>query len=415
LASRQKRNLKDKFKTKKHYSHVGISPENVSKRALLLHKKLVGKISVSNKIIVNSSNLPLIYTPGVASISKEIFIHPQEAYHLTSKPNNVAIVTDGTRVLGLGKIGPLAAIPVMEGKAVLYKEFGGVDAFPLCLDTVKKSEIISTVKAIEPMFAAINLEDIESPKVFDITSILEKTMKIPIFHDDRHGTSVIVLASLVNALKLVKKRLSSVKVVIAGAGSAGYGIFQLLYAAGCHDMMVVDSKGVIYKGRRQNMNKYKKEIAARSNKTREKGLLADAIKNSDILIGVTGKKNIITAEMINTMNDNPIVFSLTNPEPEINPKVAKQAGAKIIATGSYLYPNVINNSLVFPYLMRAVLDLRVEKITLRLLTDTAHAISSCISNEDLGLDNIVPKLGNKKLQKNISQALERYGTLKSHS
>ena len=266
MASRQTQNLVKISKTKKHHKNIGISSENVSKRALLLHKKLAGKISISNKIAVNSSTLPLIYTPGVASVSKEIFTHPQEVYRLTSKPNNVAIVTDGTRVLGLGKIGPSAAIPVMEGKAVLYKEFGRVDAFPLCLSTTKKDEIISTIKAVEPIFGAVNLEDIESPKVFDITTQLEKIMKIPIFHDDRHGTSVIVLASLINALKLVKKKFSSVKVVIAGAGSAGYGIFQLFYMVGCRDMIVVDSKGMIYKGRKQNMNKYKKEIAARSNK-----------------------------------------------------------------------------------------------------------------------------------------------------
>lgn len=400
-------------KTKKHYKNIRTSSETVSKRALSLHKKLVGKISISNKIAVNPSTLPLIYTPGVASVSKEIFIHPREVYYLTSKPNNVAIVTDGTRVLGLGKIGPSAAIPVMEGKAVLYKEFGRVDAFPLCLNTTKKDDIISTVKAVEPIFGAINLEDIESPKVFDITTQLEKTMKIPIFHDDRYGTSVIVLASLINALKLVKKRLSTIKVVIAGAGSAGYGIFQLLYVAGCRDMIVVDSKGMIYKGRKQNMNKYKKEIAARSNKNQEKGLLVDAIKNSDVLIGVTGKKNLVTPEMIKMMKKDPIIFSLTNPEPEIKPEVAKQAGAKIIATGSYLYPNTINNSVVFPYLMRAVLDLGIKKITLRLLNDTAHAISSSITTGELGYANIVPKLGNKKLQKNISRALKRYSTLKT--
>ena len=399
-------------KTKRHYENVRISSENVSKRALLLHKKLVGKISVTNKIIVNSTTLPLIYTPGVASVSKEIFTHPQEAYHLTSKPNNVAIVTDGTRVLGLGKIGPSAAIPVMEGKAVLYKEFGRVDAFPLCLNTTKKEEIISTVKAVEPIFGAINLEDIESPKVFDITLQLEKTLKIPVFHDDRHGTSVIVLAALINALKLVKKRLSSAKVVIAGAGSAGYGIFQLLHMAGCHGIIVVDSKGIIFKGRKQNMNKYKKEIAERSNKNQEKGLLVDAIKNSDVLIGVTGKKDLITPVMIKTMKKDPIIFSLTNPEPEIKPEVATKAGAKIIATGSYLYPNTINNSVVFPYLMRAVLDLRIKRITLKLLSDAAYAISSSISMRELEYTNIVPKVGNKKLQKNISRSLKKYGTLK---
>jgi malate dehydrogenase (oxaloacetate-decarboxylating) len=314
--------------------------------------------------------------------------------------------------LGLGKIGPSAAIPVMEGKAMLYKEFGRVDAFPLCLNTTKKEEIISTVKAVEPIFGAVNLEDIESPKVFDITLQLKKTLKIPVFHDDRHGTSVIVLAALINALKLVKKRLSTAKVTIAGAGSAGYGIFQLLHMAGCCNIIVVDSKVIIFKGRKQNMNKYKKEISERSNKNREKGFLADAIKNSDVLIGVTGKKGLITPEMIKMMKKDPIIFSLTNPEPEIKPEVATEAGAKIIATGGYFYPNTINNSVVFPYLMRAVLDLRIKKITLRLLNDAAYAISSSIPIRELDYTNIVPKVGNKNLQKNISRALKKYGDLK---
>lgn len=412
MESRQTQNSAKMSKTKKYHGN-STSSENVSKRALLLHKKLVGKISIFNKIPVNASTLPLIYTPGVASVSKEIFLHPHEVYNLTSKSNNVAIITDGTRVLGLGKIGPSAAIPVMEGKAVLYKEFGRVDAFPLCLNTTKKDKIISIVRAVEPIFGAVNLEDIESPKVFDITTQLEKTMGIPIFHDDRYGTSVIVLAALINALKLVKKRLSSVKVVIAGAGSAGYGIFQLLYVAECHNMVVVDSKGMIYKGRKQNMNKYKKEIATRSNKNHEKGLLADALKNSDVFIGVTGKKNLITPEMIKMMKKDPIIFSLTNPEPEIQPDIAKKAGAKIIATGSYLHPNTINNAVVFPYLMRAVLDLGIKKITLRLLNDVSHAISSTITARELDYSNIVPKLGNQKLQRNVSQALKKYGTLKA--
>ncbi len=384
------------------------SLQNVSRKAVILHRKFNGKISITSKFSINHNNLPMVYTPGVAAVSKEIFNHPKNAYLLTSKANNVAIVTDGTRVLGLGKIGASASIPVMEGKSVLYKKFGGVDAFPLCLKTTKKSEIVAVVEAIEPVFGAINLEDIESPKVFDVTAELEKRMKIPIFHDDRHGTSVIVLAALLNSLKLVKKQISSINIVIAGAGSAGYGTFQLLRFAGCHNVIIVDSKGIIYRGRRHHMNRYKKEIANLSNPKRVKGTLSDALQNADVFIGVTGIKDLLVPPMIKSMNRNPIIFALTNPEPEIVPLIAKKAGAKIIATGSYLYPNRVNNSIVFPYLMRAILDFGITRISLRLLKDAAEAIANSISRKELDYEHIIPDVGNRQLQKNISKALVKY-------
>ncbi len=382
--------------------------ENISKKAVTLHRKLSGKISIKNKCSTTKRDIPLIYTPGVAAVSREIIEHPEQRYFLTSKGNNIAIITDGTRLLGLGNVGPNASIPVMEGKSVLYKRFGKVNAFPLCLKTSKKREIVTVVKAIEPMFGAINLEDIESPKVFDITKDLEKKMDIPIFHDDRHGTSVAVYAALVNALKLVYKDLSSVVIVIGGAGSAGYGIFQLARNSGCSNVIVVDSKGIIYKGRKHNMNKYKEEIAAFSNPKRIQGNLSEALKGADVFIGVTGIKDLLTSDMVKMMKKDPIIFALSNPDPEIKPYIARQSGSKIVATGSYLYPNRVNNAIVFPYLMRAILDLKIKKITLELLRDTAVAIATSISNRELDYDHLIPDLGNKRIQGKILKALTKY-------
>ena len=379
-----------------------------SKKALELHKKLKGKIIVTGKIKnLRSNEIKLIYTPGVAAVCEEIYHHPEKKYTLTSKGNNVAIVTDGTRILGLGNIGPYAALPVMEGKAVLYQEFGRVSAFPICLGTTKKDEIIATIKAIEPVFGAINLEDIESPKVMEISDELEKSLSIPVFHDDRHGTSVVVLSALLNSLRLTKKRLSAIRVVVAGAGSAGYGICKLLATSGCKNILVTDSDGIIYKGRTKNMNKYKKELGDITNPKKEKGALCDALKNADVFIGVSGKKNLLTFKIIKTMNKDPIVFALTNPDPEITPEIAKAAGAKIVATGSYLYPNKVNNALVFPHIMRAILDKRINKISMKLLLVTATAIAKTVSNKDLHYDNIIPSMYDKRIQKNILTAISK--------
>jgi malate dehydrogenase (oxaloacetate-decarboxylating) len=379
-----------------------------AKKALALHKRLKGKIIVTGKISkLRRGEISLIYTPGVAAVCEEIYHHPNEKYALTSKGNNVAIVTDGTRILGLGNIGPYAALPVMEGKAVLYREFGGISAFPVCLNVTKKEEIISTIKAIEPAFGAINLEDIESPKVLEISEELEKSLSIPVFHDDRHGTSVVVLGALLNSLKLVKKQLRSIKVVVAGAGSAGYGITNLLIAAGCKNVVVTDSNGAIYKGRSKNMNKYKDELAKITNPTRERGDLYDVLKNADVFIGVSGKKNLITRKNIKEMNKNSIIFALTNPDPEIKPSIAKSAGAKIVATGSYLYPNKVNNALVFPHIMRVILDKRIRKITANLLIATSKAIAKTVPDKELHFDNIIPDMYDKRIQKNISSYLAK--------
>ena len=385
-----------------------MATNDTAKKALALHKKLKGKIIVTGKIKkLKRSQIRLIYTPGVASVSEEIFHHPQKKYDLTSKGNNVAIVTDGTRILGLGNIGPYAALPVMEGKSVLYREFGGISAFPLCLNVTKKEEIISVIKAIEPAFGAINLEDIESPKVLEISEELENSLPIPVFHDDRHGTSVVALAALLNSLKLVKKQLNSIKVVVAGAGSAGYGITKLLVAAGCKNIIVTDSNGAIYSGRMKNMNKYKNELGKITNLKKEKGSLDDVLKDADVFIGVSGKKNLITHGMIKEMNKDSIIFALTNPDPEVKPEVAKASGAKIVATGSYLYPNKVNNALVFPHIMRIILDKKVKKITANLLIATAKAIAKTVSARDLHYDNIIPDMYNTRIQKNINRSLNK--------
>ena len=379
-----------------------------AKDAIRLHKKLKGKITIESKIHnLTPQDIQLIYTPGVASVCEKICKSLDQKYILTSKANNVAIVTDGTRVLGLGNIGSYAAMPVMEGKSVLYKKFGKVDAFPICLNTTKKQEIIDAIKAIEPVFGAINLEDIESPKVLEIYDQLQDELPIPVFHDDRHGTAVVVLAALLNSLKLVKKKIETAKIVIAGAGSAGYGICKLLSFAGCKNLLVVDSSGAIYQNRGKNMNHYKDEIARISNPELQKGTLDQVLKNADVFIGVSGMSGIISEKMIQKMTEDPIVFALTNPVPEVDPKVAKKAGAKIIATGSYRYKNKVNNAIVFPYLMRVILDKRIRNITEEVLYLAAIAIARSIPDKDLGYDNVIPDMTNPKLQKNINFALKK--------
>ncbi len=377
------------------------------KDAISLHRKLRGKIFVGSKIqSLKQSDIQYIYTPGVASVSKKIIHHPELKYSFTSKGNNVAIVTDGTRILGLGNIGPDAALPVMEGKSVLYRQYGGINAFPICLNTTVKKEIIQIILAIEPVFGAINLEDIESPKVLDISKELAKKLSIPIFHDDRHGTAVAVLAGLVNSLKIVKKDIHEIKIVLVGAGSAGYCISKLLKYANCKNIVVVDSSGAIYKGRKNNMNKYKAEIA-KITPLKKKTSLPEALKGADVFIGVSGIKNLLNPKMIRSMNKDPIIFALTNPDPEINPIIAKKSGARIIATGSYKHKNKVNNALVFPYLMRAILDLRIKKISLPILYTTALAIANTLRKNKLNENNILPTLGDKKLQSRITNSLEK--------
>ena len=377
----------------------------MSKKAIALHKKHKGKIYIESKIDkITEENLQLIYTPGVASVCQEIFNHPNSKYELTTKGNNVAIVTDGTRILGLGNIGPDAALPVMEGKSVIYRKYGKVNAFPICLNTTDKKKIIDAIVAIEPVFGAINLEDIESPKVLDISYELVEKLSIPVFHDDRHGTAVVVLAALLNSLKIVTKKISEIKVVVAGAGSAGYSIAKLLNFAGCKNIIVIDSKGAIHKKRKNNMDKYKLQLAEFTNPI-EKGQLSDVIKKADVFIGVSGIKNLLKQEMIKSMNNDAIVFALTNPDPEVDPFVAKKSGARIVATGSFKYENKVNNALVFPFLMRAILDLKIQKITLDILYSTALAIANTVPKKKLSENHIIPAINDRNLQRNIIQSL----------
>ena len=359
---------------------------------------LKGKIEIHNRVSIDSSSkgkndtLDLIYTPGVAFVAKEISTDKELAYDYTSKWNNVAIVCDGTRVLGLGNIGPEGALPVMEGKSVLF------NAFPLCIDTKDKEEIIRFVKIIQPAFGAVNIEDIESPKVLEIVERLHKDLSIPVFHDDQHGTAIITLAGLINALKLLQKRIDSLRVVIAGAGSAGYGIFRILQEAGCKNIVVTDSIGAIYENRVKGIdNPYKKEIADKTNPMKLSGSLTDVLKGTDVFIGVSGKGQLINKDIIQSMNNDPIVFALSNPDPEILPSDALKGGARIVATGRSDYANQVNNAVVFPSILRALLDLRVNTLSEDMLVSVATAIADIIDNKQLKYDYIIPNVDDPRI------------------
>jgi malate dehydrogenase (oxaloacetate-decarboxylating) len=365
---------------------------------------LKGKIEIRNRISIDESYkgknniLDLIYTPGVAFVAKEISNDKKLAFDYTSKWNNVVIVCDGTRVLGLGDIGPEGAIPVMEGKSVLFKVLGDVNAFPLCVGTKDKEDIIKLVKAIQPGFGAVNIEDIESPKVLEIVERLQKELSIPVFHDDQHGTAIIALAGLLNALRLVQKRIDSIKVVIAGAGSAGYGIFKILTEAGCKNIIVTDSLGAIYENRSKGMeNPYKRIIANKTNPMKLSGSLADVIKGADVFIGVSGKGQLINKYMVQSMNHDPIVFALSNPDPEILPSDALDGGSKIVATGRSDFANQINNALVFPSVLRSLLDLRINTLSEDMLVAVATAIADIVDSNHLKYDYIIPKVDDPRI------------------
>jgi malate dehydrogenase (oxaloacetate-decarboxylating) len=379
---------------------------------------LRGKIEIESRVTVDDTieekgTLGLIYTPGVAYIAREISRNKELIYEYTSKWNNVAIICDGTRVLGLGNVGPESALPVMEGKSVLFKVLGGLNAFPLCISTTDKEEIISFVKAIEPSFGAVNIEDIESPKVLEIIERLGKEISIPVFHDDQHGTAVITLSALINALKLVKKNIMEIKIVISGAGSAGYGIFRILYESGCRDIIVTDSNGAIYEGRNESLdNPYKREIARKTNPKKIRGALTEAIREADVFIGVSGKANLLNTEMVKSMRSDAIIFALSNPDPEIFPTAALKAGAKIVATGRSDFPNQVNNALVFPSILRALLDLRTRNIHEDMLVAVAKAIAALVEDSHLKEDYIIPKINDPRIvpivNKTLKNALQRH-------
>lgn len=374
---------------------------------------LKGKIEIQNRVPIENifakenSLINLIYTPGVAYVASEIAENKDLAYDFTSKGNNVAIICDGTRVLGLGNIGPYAALPVMEGKSVLFKLLGGINAVPICIETQNKEEIIKFVKYIQPFFGAINIEDIESPKVLEIVERLKKEISIPVFHDDQHGTAIITLAALINSLKLVRKQLEKIKVLILGAGSAGYGINKLLTSAGCKNTIVVDSKGAIYEGRKDLINnQFKSEIASQSNPTKLDGSLDSVIKGSDVFIGVSGKGNILNNKVIHTMNVDPIVFALSNPYPEILPPAALDGGAKIVATGRSDFPNQVNNAVIFPSVIRSLLDLRVKLLDENLMVNVAYAIANLVEIQHLKTDYIIPQINDQRILPVVTQTLK---------
>ena len=378
-----------------------------------------GKIEIQTRVALDNtvkerSTLGLIYTPGVAYIANEISKNKELVYEYTSKWNNVAIVCDGTRVLGLGNIGPESALPVMEGKSVLFKVLGGINAFPLCISIRDKEEIISFIKAVEPVFGAVNIEDIESPKVLEIIERLRNELSIPVFHDDQHGTAVITFSALTNALRLLGKKLKEIKIVISGAGSAGYGIFRILYEAGCRNIIVTDSKGAIYEGRNESLdNSYKQEIARKTNSKKLQGTLTDVIRKADVFIGVSGKADLLNNEMVKSMNPDAIVFALSNPDPEILPSDALQSGARIVATGRSDFPNQVNNALVFPSILRTLLDLRAKTIREDMLIAVAKAIAELVADAHLKEDYIIPEFNDPRILPIVNQTLKK--ALQGHS
>ncbi len=375
---------------------------SIAEQSIKAHRKSHGKFAVKSKMSVrNRKELAIAYTPGVGAVSSEVAKNPKLAYELTAKSNMVAVVSDGSAVLGLGNIGPLGAMPVMEGKAVLFKEFANVDAVPIVLATQDVEEIIATVKAIAPTFGGINLEDISAPRCFEIEERLRHDLNIPVFHDDQHGTAMVVLAALINALKVVGKQISKVKVVINGAGAAGNATANLLRGAGARNILVLDSKGIIYKGRKGN-NGYKGKLAETTNHKKVKGDLAQAMKGTDVFIGLS-KAGILSAEMVKTMAQKPIVFAMANPVPEIMPDLALQAGVEVMATGRSDFPNQINNVLIFPGFFRGLLDKRKTKITMEMQLAAAKALANLVKPTK---NNILPNAFDKRVVKVVAGAVK---------
>jgi malate dehydrogenase (oxaloacetate-decarboxylating) len=380
----------------------GVQIGRVSDRTFLLH--LGGKLSVESKVpIRNRDDLSLIYTPGVARVCQAIAENPEDARRLTIKRNTVAVVTDGTAVLGLGDLGPLAALPVMEGKAALFKRFAGIDAFPICLDTTDVDEIVRTVKAIAPVFAGINLEDISAPRCFEIEARLREELDIPVFHDDQHGTAIVTLAALTNALKVVGKSLPEVRVVMAGAGAAGTAVLKLLLAAGARDVVVADYRGVLHPTR-TDLDSSTSWTAANTNPRGVTGTLVDALAGADVFIGVSAP-NILTGDDIETMADDAIVFALANPTPEVDPVDAARHAA-VVATGRSDFANQINNVLAFPGVFRGLLDAQSRTITTETLLAAASALAATVSDDELNPTYIVPSVFHPDVAHVVAQAVQ---------
>lgn len=377
---------------------------DVREKALEVSEEKVGKIEVNPTVPINNmEELAIAYTPGVAEVSSRIAENKEDVYKYTTKKNMVAVVTDGSAVLGLGNIGPEAAIPVMEGKAALFKRFANVDAVPISLNTQDVDEIVSHVQAIAPSFGGINLEDIGAPRCFEVERRLKETLDIPVFHDDQHGTGIVVLAALYNALKLADKKIDEVRVVVNGAGSAGVAISKRLLSAGVKDILVVDIDGIISSDD-PNLEKRHQEIAELTNKNNEKGTLEDAVKGADVFVGVSAP-NVLKKEWVKTMNDKAIVFAMANPEPEILPDEAKEAGAFIVATGRSDFPNQINNVLAFPGIFRGALDARATDITDEMQIAAAKGIAGVLSEDELSPDNIIPDVFNPGVAEAVAKSV----------
>ncbi|MBI2463327.1 NADP-dependent malic enzyme [Candidatus Peregrinibacteria bacterium] len=373
------------------------------KKSLELHAKMKGKLEIASKVpLETKDDLSVSYTPGVAAPCKEIAQNPENAYAYTVKGNFVAVVTDGSAVLGLGNIGALAGLPVMEGKCLLFKKFGGVDAVPICLATQDTEEIIAAVKAIAPTFGAINLEDIAAPKCFEIEERLKKELNIPVFHDDQHGTAIVTLAGLINALKVVGKNMADARIVMSGIGAAGVAIAKLLLKYGAKNIIMVDRAGILFRNRIDDMNSVKKEMSALTNYGNLKGNLADAMNGADVFIGISAP-GLVEAEMVRSMANDAIIFAMANPIPEIMPDIALSSGARVVATGRSDFPNQVNNALVFPGIFRGALDARVQQITDDMKISAAIALASLIPSPTPA--KIIPSIFDEGVSQIISNSL----------
>lgn len=380
---------------------------NYAEESLKKHFEWKGKIEITCRTPVDSKEaLSLAYTPGVARPCLEIQKDPELSYELTRRWNTVAVVTDGSAVLGLGDIGPVAGMPVMEGKCVLFKAFGDVDAIPLCVASKNVDEIVNTIALLEGSFGGVNLEDIAAPRCFEIERKLKERCSIPIFHDDQHGTAVITLAGLMNALKLVKKELNQIKIVVNGAGAAATAITKLLVSAGANDITLCDRSGAIYNGRTEHMNPAKQEIAEMTNPYRRQGKLAELLQGADVFIGVSAP-NMVTTEMVQTMNRDAVVFACANPNPEIFPEDAKAGGAAVVSTGRSDYPNQINNVLAFPGIFRGALDVRAKDINDEMKIAAANALAGLISEEELSAEYIIPAAFDPRVKEAVAEAVRK--------
>ena len=380
---------------------------SVFDESLKLHEKNKGKIEVISKVKVeNKEDLSLAYSPGVAEPCKRIAENKENVYKYTSKGNMIAVVTDGSAVLGLGNIGPEAALPVMEGKAILFKEFAGVDAFPICLDTQDTEEIIRTVKLLAPGLGGINLEDISAPRCIEIESRLKKELDIPVFHDDQHGTAIVVTAGLINAYRFLGKNLKDARVVVNGAGAAGSSICKMIKELGVSDIIAVDKTGILNRDDIKDYNELHKELAGITNINNKKGTLTDALEGSDIFIGVSAG-NILKKDMVKKMNKDAVIFAMANPVPEIMPEDALEAGAVIVGTGRSDYPNQINNVLAFPGLFKGALEAKSKKITEDMKIEAAKAIAYILNDDDLKKDYIIPDVFDKRVVESVAEAVKK--------